>query len=467
MRQRKIAHDDVARMTSQPTGEGLRPLMMVSFALPSILQGFMHGPATNFIQGIYAKHVGLSLAAIGSAVLITRIFDAITDPAIGYLSDRSFARSGTRKPWIAIGTLITVTSLWFLYRPGSDVTIVYFTFWFMMAYLGWTVTEIPYRAWSVELTSAYERRTQLSSLLAMGTYGGTILFYLLPIASEAIGVTPDRQVNLSTLGNAAVIIAFAMPLVNLYTLWVVPDGRPVRDPAAGLSVRDAIADVLRNKPMLVFAGVFIFQGTATGMIQGVTYLYIENHLRLENSLAVLLVMTLPVAFLSIPFWGWACVRFQKHRAWSVALILSAFGYLAFIFIPAGGQGFFAIVAANLLVFFAASATWVAPPAIIGDIADYGRMRSGTDLSGAYFSVYTLLQKSMSGIGVAVSFYILAYFGFDAGSNVQTVAGTTGLLLAMSVAPAVLVACAAVLIWRFPIDREQHAEILAALDRRKA
>ena len=65
------------------------------FALPALLVGFMHGPEQQ-IQGIYAKYAGLALAALAMATLLTRAFDAVTYPLIGYLSDLTYARTGTR-----------------------------------------------------------------------------------------------------------------------------------------------------------------------------------------------------------------------------------------------------------------------------------------------------------------------------------------------------------------------------------
>jgi len=126
---------------------------LLVFALPAIMQGFMHAPAASLIQGIYAKHAGLPLVALGTAVLITRLFDAFTDPLIGWASDWWRQKTGSRKPFIVVGTLVTAVGLWFLYRPPEGVTISYFLVWFTVAYLGWTMTEIPYRAWSFELAT--------------------------------------------------------------------------------------------------------------------------------------------------------------------------------------------------------------------------------------------------------------------------------------------------------------------------
>jgi len=429
------------------------------FALPAVMQGFMHGPATNFIQGIYAKHAGISLATLGTAVMITRLFDAFTDPIIGHISDSRFHRTGSRKPLIALGTLVTAYSLWCLFRPPEDVDIYYFTFWFVASYLGWTITEIPYRAWSVELTSEYRSRTNISTALAIATFAGTILFYLTPLIGHQFRFLPSTNLDFEALGLAAIVIVIAMPLCNTVTLWTIPNGlrhdctrrRPERARVGEL--------VLKNPPLLYFLVAFAFQGIATGMIQGVTFLFIDIHLSLGEQLSLIIALSLPISLLSLPFWGWASARYQKHRSWAAALLLSSLGYLSLMLIPGNGEGFYQLVAANCFIFFAVSATWIAGPAIIGDIADYGRLKFNEDLSGFYFSMYTLVQKVTSGLGVAAGLYILSLSSFDATATVQTDLAQRGLLLSMCVIPSVVIAGMAVFVWHFRLDRNKHRQVL--------
>ena len=69
-----------------------------AYGAPSFAQAFIHGPAISVLQGIYAKFFGLSLQEIAFVILLSRIFDAVNDPIVGFLSDRYRARHGTRKP---------------------------------------------------------------------------------------------------------------------------------------------------------------------------------------------------------------------------------------------------------------------------------------------------------------------------------------------------------------------------------
>ena len=94
----------------------------VYYAIPRIA-GVSLFAGINVLQGIYAKYYGLELTLIASVILFSRLFDAVTDPVIGYLSDRAWHKSGSRKTFIIIGALITIVSGYFLYSPPSEVSI--------------------------------------------------------------------------------------------------------------------------------------------------------------------------------------------------------------------------------------------------------------------------------------------------------------------------------------------------------
>ncbi len=197
--------------------------LLLAFSLPAVMQGLMHAPEFQ-VQGIYAKYTGLSLTALAGAVLLTRMFDAVTYPLIGHWSDASFRRSGSRKPWIAAGTMVTVCGIWFLFRPPQGPSIIYYTVWAMVSYVGWKLTEIPYAAWSLGLTRDYVQRTRVQVWRAMAVMFGALVFFVVPFAAKALGFTDSTELNLQTLSLTAVLVLVCVPLINLYALARVPNG---------------------------------------------------------------------------------------------------------------------------------------------------------------------------------------------------------------------------------------------------
>ena len=121
--------------------KSLLPLLgYARYALPTSTTASLLAPIA-IVQGIYAKHYGLSLEGLALIFLCSRMFDAITDPLIGYLSDRYHQKHGTRKPFMLIGGLLFVVSAWFLYVPPESPSLFYFFIWFVVFYLAWTLFE--------------------------------------------------------------------------------------------------------------------------------------------------------------------------------------------------------------------------------------------------------------------------------------------------------------------------------------
>lgn len=443
------------------TDVALRRGLLFTMALPAIMQGFMHAPAASLLQGIYAKHAALPLAALGTAVLLTRLFDAITDPLIGHLSDVVHRKIGTRKPWVIAGTLITALGLWHLYRPPADVTILYFTIWFMVAYLGWTVTEIPYRAWSLELTSDYDQRTRISAWITIALLTGTLIFYLTPLMAASLGLVSTTEVNLEALGLAAVVIVVLTPLLNLFTVLRAPDGF-VDSGQHRDSARELWRSIVSNRPLMYFTGIFLLYGIATGMNQGVAYLYVDTYLGLAKQLAALLILTMVAQFTGTPVWAWACRRYEKHRAWSVSLALQGVSLFGLGLVPPGEAGLAPVIVVLFLYQFSLAAMNVAAPAIIGDIIDHGRLTFGRDRAGMYLSFYTMMVKTLSGMGVALGLILLGTFGFDATATHQSPVASFGVQFVVGFGPGLCLLAMAPLLWRFPITRARHEEEIRAL-----
>lgn len=438
--------------------------MLFLFALPGLVQGLMHAPAQSLIQGIYAKHAGLPLAALGTAVLISRIFDAITDPLIGWTSDRWRQRGGSRKLFVAVGTVVTMLGLWFLYRPPQDVTIGYFLGWFLVSYLGWTIIEIPYRAWSFELSSDYRTRTRIQTWIALFVLLGALMFYAVPAIGQALGWLDSPELDLKAMALAAVFIVVLMPLANLLAIWKVPDGQAAV-PAPRESLRELGRVLLGNRPLMHFCAVFTVIGLVLGVGQGTVYLYLDSYLGLSDKIAAILGGAAIISIVAIPFWGWLCQRYDRVRVWAVSALGTAACLLGYGLVSPGEGALQLILPMVVAAHFFMACTAVVAPATIGDVSDYGRWQFNRDHGGLYMSTFTLVQKAVTGLGVAAGLFLLDAFGFDATASSQSDSGEFGIKLAIAWLPAVLVLAVTPLIWWFPLNRARHQALTRELAER--
>ena len=159
-----------------------------------MVSAIMHGPIVGIVPALYATEFGLDLALIGTVLLLARVFDAVTDPMIGYLSDRTTSPYGKRKPWIVGGAILTAISIYFLYTPGESATMMYFLSFSILLYLAWTLMEIPYTAWLLEMSRETEQRTRLNAARIFALLAGGIFFYMAPQIVPESGGRMDFEV---------------------------------------------------------------------------------------------------------------------------------------------------------------------------------------------------------------------------------------------------------------------------------
>lgn len=406
------------------------------------------------LQGVYAKHWGLSLAALGGAILLARVFDAITDPLIGYLSDRTQEKLGTRKPWLIAGAVVSLAGIWFLYQPPENVSIVWFASWFMVAYLGWTMVEIPYRGWAIELSDDYMQRTRVMTWVAFATLVGGLLFYVLPFAQKALGQVETTEIGPATLGAAAFVSIFGVLITTFIIVRFVPDPTVVATKAKD-SFAELLRSIFRNGPLMYITLLFLMMGLTSGMGGGLLYLYVDVYLGLGAQLASVMILASPILLLSTPFWGWVCNRFEKHRTLSFAVVVQACCALGYAFVPPGGESFGLLLALILIGVAMQAAGLVAFPAMMGDVADHGRLSFGHDRAGVYFAFFTLVQKAVGGLGVMLGLLVAGSFGFDPTAAEQSESGVMGMKVAIAFVPAMASFVAVPLLWKFPINRARQ------------
>lgn len=426
----------------------------------------MHGPEGQ-IQAIYAKHAGLALTAIAAATLFSKIFDAITYPLIGYLSDRTYARRGSRKSWVIVGAIVSSIGIWGLFRPPQGVDAIYFGIWMSVTYLGWKLMEIPLQAWSYGLSADYVQRTRVQAWRALAQMGGQLLFFIIPYLALKLGYSDSTELDFRSLGLSAIICVIALPVVTMLALAYVNNGvaaAPVVEKKFGFS--NAWRAIKQNGPLLRLLAAFFPVNFLGGMTGGVAYLYIDTYLHLGKQLPAIMLVALFASLLGIPFWSAMSARFERHRVWAVSLIVGAIACAAFALVSPGSLALpLTFLLYPIIMFTLVGAVIVYT--MSADIVDFGLMITGEDNAGLYGAIFAFLQKSVLGVSAAAALAIAGGFGFDAAAVSQTASGVLGIKLTGALLPALGLIAAAAIIWNYPLDRARIAEIQARLKKPNA
>lgn len=131
---------------------------LILFGMVNLPLSMLMSPTAAILPNFYLEYSAVSLAGLATATFIARLFDGLSDPLIGYLSDRS----GTRKPWMVLGALLVAGSSWFLFNPDGDARFGYLVFWYLLVTLGWTLVEFPHTAMAAELSTGYHERSRIA-----------------------------------------------------------------------------------------------------------------------------------------------------------------------------------------------------------------------------------------------------------------------------------------------------------------
>lgn len=458
-------------------GNVLRLPQALVYALPTLPVALLYG-SIAIIQGIYAKYFGLSLTTLAGILLIAQLFDAMTDPVVGYLSDCYYERKGNRKAFVVSGGVLLVCCSYFLFNPAglnatepyAPVSSLYFLGWLLLFYLAWTLFEIPHLAWGSELATSAQEKNTVFSLRTLGYSLGGLLFYAVPLLPvfDAQGFTPK------TLA-VSVLVAAVLMLPTLYTsMKTVPGGKVNSAPKASdrakknrASLRALLPIITHSKPFLLFLAAFFFAGAGAGMSVGLLYIFADSYLGLGEHLPLIYLLGMGTGILSIAAWHKFAAMFGKTLSWGLGMVVVMMGVLGSALLVPGESGWLGLFVLEVLLSTGSVAIGVFAPAILSDIIDYGTWKFGKDYAGTYFSLYTLVTKANIAIGGAIGLGIAGVYGFDATATQHSAEQVFGLHLAIAYIPAFIILISLIFIVLTPLNARRCGIIRRRLDTRAA
>ena len=426
--------------------------------LPTSIVGL---PIALYIPTFYARDLGLSLAAIGVLLTLSRLTDVLTDPAIGVLSDRWQTRFGRRKPWILIGTPLMMLSLWMLFVPPPDVTMWHLFLWISALYLAFTLVDLPYRAWGAELSKDYRERSRVTGWREAFGYVGLIVSLSIPLYM-AFGL--DLPGPRNALYGIAVAVLVALPVLMIPMLALVPEPPPERIERSPITARQGLRIVWRNGPFRRVVICFAFFVCAISMTASLSFFFVQHVMQEPfDRYAVFVLVYYLSSTAAIPIWLRISDRLGKHKTvvlgiawlslWSAPIPLLGPGdYWAFFFlmIMKGSS-------IGSLVFL--------PASMAADIIDLDTLRTGEQRTGLYFSIWGMVNKGAVALGVLVATTTAAWFGFEPALDTNTPTAKMAVACLYNLIPAGLALTAIPLLWRYPLTEARQRRMRERIARR--
>ncbi|HEY5644400.1 MAG TPA: MFS transporter [Pseudomonadales bacterium] len=459
---------------SVSTQEGIGRLRMALYGLVNLPTSIVGLPIALYIPAFYSQNLGLSLAAVGALIALSRLTDVVTDPAIGVASDRTRTRLGRRKPWMILGMPLKVLALWMLFVPESEfarylwglmggeaISNLYLFVWISLLYLGFTLVDLPYRAWGAELSPDYDERSKVTGWREAFGYGGTLMALVLPLALATLLDMPGAN---NALFGVAVVVVVAMPLLTLPALVWVRELPARQAPVARIPWRRGLRIVWANGPYRRLVICFVFLVAAVSMTASLSLFFVSSVMQEPfERYAVFILAYYLSSSLAIPAWMALSRRFGKHRTVVVSILWLSFWSA---FIPLLGPGhywvFFLIM---MLKGSAVGALVFLPASMAADVVDLDTLRTGEQRTGLYFSIWGMVNKAAVAIGVFLATNGVTWFGFDPSNDENTATAKLALACLYSIIPAALACVALPLLWKYPLTRERQNRMRRHIERR--
>jgi len=441
----------------------LNGVRLAAYAAPGMPEAMILYCAAMVIPGFFTTEVGLSTAFVGLVYTASRIFDAVSDLGIGFLSDRTQSPLGRRKPWLIAGTILSVIAVFYLYHPADENPGLRYAFATFALYLGWTMAIVPYDAWGAELGNDYETRNRIFTSRAVAYYIGSLVFLATPLLPGFSG-NFDRE----TLHFSAYIVAASFIVATTIAVVFAPNGDS-GSRTASPTLRGMIKTLRSNRPLQYFAMQFFLGGVSLGISLALVYVYVNSYLDLAEKFASILVLYVFTSLVAIPFWYVVIKKVQRHRAWAVGLFVSGIIYLPlYLLTPETDNAYLILGLVVGISGFTYAVSDIVMKSLLSDVIDYDKLRTGENHSASIFAISALLQKFNVAMGGGFAFLMLSWFDYDPSQAQNSPESILwGLKFTYLILPTFFSSAGAYLIWHFPIDRRRHGIILKRLAGRSA
>jgi Na+/melibiose symporter-like transporter len=429
---------------------------LAAYALPGVPLAALTLPVYIYLPAYYAEDLGLGLALVGGLLLAARLFDVVTDPIVGALSDRWHGRFGRRRPWLVAGLPLVLLAMFQLFLPPDGAGPAHLLAWTLALYLGWTVLLLPYAAWGAELSGDYHERSRIVGAREACIVAGTVLAAALPTVLPLLadGVSGDARAE--SLAAIAWFCLAALPLTVGAAVWLVPE--PAPRAAGRVALLPGLRLIARNAPFRRLLLTYLLNGTANGMTATLFLLFVGHVLQLPERAGPLLLAYFAAGVVSVPIWVAVSYRLGKAPAWAAGLALTSALFLAVPFLGPGD--FWPFLAVCVATGLCLGADLALPGSMQADVVDLDTVQAGSQRTGLFFALWGMATKLALALAVGIAFPVLDLVGFDA--DAVTDPARRGLSLLYGAAPIAIKLSAIALLWRYPIDARRQAELRAAI-----
>jgi GPH family glycoside/pentoside/hexuronide:cation symporter len=441
----------------------LSPFLKTSWGVGAVGTTSMLYLVNMFLVFFLVRHVGMPAAVAGSLLAVTRFYDAVIDPAIGTLSDRTESRWGRRRPWLLAGAIFCPLTCIAIFNPPVGLTDAALYTWMLVALLAYltaySLFSIPYMALGTEMSDDYGERASVMAYRTFFVYCSGLL-----VASGAPALVALLGKDRAAYSWMSVAVGVLVGATMLWVVFFTGEARvTVRSKERvpfGLWWRSVLSN---GYFLLILITKMALQlGTA---FQGASMLFFMSYVlqKGEGALAFYGLITNVVGIATVPLWSRVLRRFERRPIFIALLVANGVGYLSWMLAsPAEPDAVLALRA--ILLGAAGSGSVLVALAMLTDTIEYDRLRTGQRREGLFVGGFELVQTTSFVVGPLVVGFAFSAAGLKPGNvaiGEQPESAMQMIRYAVAVIPTLCCVAGILLLLLYRLDAARLAALRAA------
>ena len=416
-----------------------------------------------YLLYFYTDVVGISPLLAGWIYALGIAWDAITDPFMGYMAERTRTKMGSYRPYIFYGSIPLALSFVLLFWvPPFEGTLL-FLFLLVVNLIHrtcFTIVSVPYSSLTARITDDSDERTKLTTARMLAASFGTLTVsaFGFPIVLWFGG--GEEALGFIYLGLIAGLVAV---LILSITVYFVKERNFEFNQSELPSFKKVSQSVASNYPFWIVFGSILILGSTTLMFNNNLIYFAKYYLDLHEYQGLILGVSSGVSFLVIPIWAFAALKIGKKNAWMISMIFLLIGFITFYFYPIKSLNELLIILG--LIGIGNGATGILFWSMLPDTIEYGEWKSGIRTESSLYGFMTFAQKGAIAFAAVILGMALTAIGFEP-NQVQTQETLDGLKSLMTWIPLAGACISFILVYFYPIDKAFHKKLIQDIEDRK-
>jgi oligogalacturonide transporter len=424
----------------------------------------------TFFTVFLTKALGMPPALAGTIPLIGKVWDAITDPIMGNITDQTKSRFGAKRFFILIGSFISAITFILMWIPleTSNVILqyIFFVLMYMLFSTGFTIVMVPYNALLPDMLDDYTKRAQFTSIrMAFSAFGNIVA-----------GLGASLLISDTTVASKYLLVAFIYGALFCICILLTFCGTWEKEkPIVKISLKESLTQsftVYKSHCFRIFLCIFIFGQCAADFVTGLAVYYVDDVLNSygNNHFTFMMGIILISQFIGMLVFGPIMAKTNKKMPILIGFPIRIVATLAMLFFSHEGANFGIILALTFVIGLGMSSSSITIYAILADLADVDELITTINRPGIVSAMATFIRKITAGLAISVIGLLLALVGYDetlasAGAR-QSAATQAGIAYIYIFLPVALMLITLFFTIKFPMNKSDFAVIQKEVLRRK-